>query len=60
MPDVLKKIIPSNEIKNGSTTITDKVGNIQSLSPDVNAVSNVDNLSGVLDVRFDDITYYTT
>lgn len=46
MPDVLKKIIPSNEIKNGSTTITDKVGNVQSLSPDVNAVSNVDNLFG--------------
>lgn len=40
--------------------ITNKVGNVKSLSPDINSVSNVDNLSGVLDVRFDDITYYST
>jgi len=31
--------------------ITNKVGNVKSLSPDINSVSNVDNLSGVLDIR---------
>ncbi len=60
MPDVLKKIIESNEIKNGSVTIADKTGNIQSLSPAINSISGVETVSGVLDFRFDDKTYYST
>ena len=60
MTDVLKKIIEANEVKNGSVTITDKTGNIQSLEPDINSISGLETVSGVLDARFDDTNYYST
>lgn len=57
--DALKKIIEGNDIRNGSSIVSDSVGNIQSLSPELNSVANVDGLSGVLQTRFDDNNYYT-
>ena len=61
MADVLKKVITSNDLKNGSLLVsTNKFGTITNhvIDPKINKTDTVIDQSGILDSRFDDIGYY--
>ena len=61
MADVLKKVNESNDYINGAAIVgADKVGNIEKLAQTINDNTGIGAISGVLDTRFDDKTYYTT
>jgi len=61
MADVLKKVIDANAYVNGAAIVgSDKVGNIEKLAQTINDNTGIAAISGVLDTRFDDKTYYTT
>ena len=58
---ILQKVNNSNDYINGAAIVgADKVGNIEKLAQTINDNTGVGGISGVLDTRFDDKTYYTT
>jgi hypothetical protein len=60
MSDVLKPIIGSNSIKNGSiVTYQNKTGEFSKRDPDLNSFVPSGTLHARLDTRFDDVRYYT-
>lgn len=60
MADVLQKIINANPVRNGSiVTGVMKIGNYDTVDPPINKYQFFAQ-TGILDERFDDITYYTT
>lgn len=62
MADVLKKVIGSNDFKNGTAVVSvDKLGVVTNHTLDTtnNQTSQLPSQSGVLNSRFDDVRYYT-
>jgi len=60
MSDVLKPVITSNEIKNGSmVTYTNNTGAFSKRDPDLNSFVPSGTLQTRLEDRFDDVRYYT-
>ena len=62
MPDVLQKVIDSNDYKNGTAVVSvDKLGVVTNHTLDTvfNQTSQIATQSGILDTRFDDVRYYS-
>jgi hypothetical protein len=62
MPDVLQKVINSNNYKNGTAVVSvDKLGVVTNHTLDTvfNQTSQIATQSGILDTRFDDVRYYS-
>jgi len=62
MPDVLQKVINSNDYKNGTAVVSvDKLGVVTNHKLDTvfNQTSQIAMQSGILDTRFDDVRYYS-
>jgi hypothetical protein len=62
MPDVLQKVINSNDYKNGTAVVSvDKLGVVTNHTLDTvfNQTSQIATQSGILDTRFDDVRYYS-
>lgn len=62
MPDVIKKIIDANDYKNGTIVVSvDKLGVVTNHTKNTvfNQFAQVDFQSGVLDIRFDEVRYYS-
>lgn len=60
MPDVAKKVISANPVKNGSAVVgVDRTGNKQSLPPAKNEATDVTQLDTRYTNRFDDPLYYS-
>ena len=63
MPDVLQKVINANDYVNGAAVVTvtplPNTANAR-LPQTINDNTGIAALTGILDVRFDNINYYTT
>lgn len=60
MSDVLRPVITSNEIKNGSmVTYQNNTGSFSKRDPDLNSFVPSGTMKTRLEDRFDDVRYYT-
>ena len=60
MSDVLRPVITSNEIKNGSmVTYQNNTGRFSKRDPDLNSFVPSGTMKTRLEDRFDDVRYYT-